>query len=148
MRINKDYLLAGIVFAIGLFFVIGSYNFPPGEHFLNSSRSFPMLLGYSLTGLSIWQFAQTFRKKKEEEEEAASASIQEVKRGILYLLLTVVYIFLLIPFIGFLYSTLIFLLIGMLYYKEVRWYTATFVSIGMIGFIYVVFEKLMYIRLP
>ncbi|MBX9976510.1 tripartite tricarboxylate transporter TctB family protein [Cytobacillus firmus] len=148
MRINKDYLLAGIVFGIGLFFVIGSYNIPPGEHFLNSSRSFPMLLGYSLIGLSIWQVVQTIRKKKEEEGKTGSASIQEVKRGMLYLLLTVVYIFLLIPFIGFLYSTLIFLLIGMLYYKEIRWYTATLVSIGMIGFIYVVFEKLMYIRLP
>ncbi|KAF0818576.1 hypothetical protein KIS4809_2635 [Bacillus sp. ZZV12-4809] len=148
MRINKDYLLAGIVFAIGLFFVIGSYDFPPGEHFLNSSRSFPTLLGYSLIGLSIWQLIQTIRKNKEEEGETGSASILEVKRGILYLLFTVVYIFLLIPIIGFLYSTLIFLLIGMLYYKEVRWYTATLVSIGMIGFIYVVFEKLMYIRLP
>ncbi|MCM3093024.1 MULTISPECIES: tripartite tricarboxylate transporter TctB family protein [unclassified Cytobacillus] len=148
MRINKDYLLAGIVFAIGLFFVIGSYDFPPGEHFLNSSRSFPTLLGYSLIGLSIWQLIQTIRKNKEEEGETGSASILEVKRGILYLLFTVVYIFLLIPFIGFLFSTLIFLLIGMLYYKEVRWYTATLVSIGMIGFIYVVFEKLMYIRLP
>lgn len=148
MRINKDFLLAGIVLVIGLFLVIGSFNFPPGEHFLNSSRSFPMLLGYCLAGLSIWQFVQTIRKKKEREEEAESLSILEMKRGLLYLLLTVVYMFLLIPFIGFLFSTLIYLLIGMLYYKEVRWYTATLVSIGMIGFIYVVFEKLMYIRLP
>lgn len=81
MRINKDYLLAGIVFAIGLFFVIGSYNFPPGEHFLNSSRSFPMLLGYSLTGLSIWQFAQTFRKKKRRKRKQVLSPFRKLKEG-------------------------------------------------------------------
>jgi hypothetical protein len=146
MRINKELLLGGTVLAIGLFFVAESYQLPPGDHFLNSSRSFPMLLGYCLMILSIWQLIQAIREKTKSEN--IRPSMNAIKRGGAFIFLTVLYIFVFIPIIGFLSSTWMFLLVGMMLFKEVRWYIATAVSVGMVGFIYVVFEKLMYIRFP
>lgn len=146
MIINKDYILSATVLIIGLFFVIESFTLPAGEYLLNSPSSFPMLLGYCLIGLAIWQFIKTFREKKANTKEPYSRL--EIKRGVVFVLLTFVYIFILIPMIGFLISTFLFLFIGLLFYKEVRWYTALLVSTGMVGFIYVVFEQLMNIRLP
>lgn len=146
MRINKDFILSGMVLTFGLFLVIESFSFPEGKHLLNSSRSFPMLLGYSFMALAIWQFIKTFREKKENTKE--SFSRLEIKRGVVFILLTVGYIFVLIPMIGFMISTLLFLFVGILFYKEIRWYTASLISIGMIGFVYLVFEQLMNIRLP
>ncbi|MEH7524237.1 tripartite tricarboxylate transporter TctB family protein [Bacillus sp. JJ1503] len=146
MRINKDFILSATVLTFGLFFVIGSFSFPAGDHLLNSSRSFPMLLGYSFMGLAIWQFIKTIREKKANTKEFFSRL--EIKRGFVFIFLTVAYIFVLIPLLGFMISTLLFLFVGILFYKEIRWYTASLVSIGMIGFIYLIFVQLMNIRLP
>lgn len=146
MKINKEFLLGGIVLAIGIFFVIESYQLPPGDHLLNSSRSFPMLLGSCLILLSIWQLLLA-RTKNEKAEKSITSSVS-MKRGFIFILNTLLYIFILMPLIGFLSATLVFLLVGLMAYKEVSWYTATLVSVGMVGFIYLVFEKLMYIRFP
>ncbi|MGG4491093.1 tripartite tricarboxylate transporter TctB family protein [Metabacillus idriensis] len=146
MKINKEFLLGGIVLAIGIFFVIESYRLPPGDHLLNSARSFPMLLGSCLILLSIWQLILA-RTKNEKAEKRITSSVS-MKRAFIFILNTLLYIFILMPLIGFLSATLVFLLVGLMAYKEVSWYTATLVSVGMVGFIYFVFEKLMYIRFP
>lgn len=145
MRINKDFILGIIVLAIGLFLVVGSFQFPQGEHLLNSSRSFPMLLGFILMGLAVWQLALAF---KNNEKKGEKLSLPVIKRGVIFILLMAIYIFLAMPLIGFLASSFIFLIVGLLYFKEVQWYTATFISLGMIGFLYVFFEKVMLISFP
>lgn len=149
MRVNREFILGFTVLAIGLFLVVGSYQFPEGEHILNSSRSFPLLLGFSLMGLSVWQLVQSIKSNKNyEKTEREPLSLPAIKRGVTFILLMAVYIFIVMPFIGFLASSFIFLIVGLLYFKEVRWYTATFISIGLIGFLYVFFEKVMLINFP
>ncbi|RST74134.1 tripartite tricarboxylate transporter TctB family protein [Siminovitchia acidinfaciens] len=146
MRVNKDFFLGIIVLVIGLFFVVESYQFPKGEHLLNSSRSFPMLLGFILMGLAVWQLVLSF--KNSEKQGTEKLPLPAIKRGVVFIILTAVYIFLVMPLIGFLASSFVFLVVGLLYFKEVRWYTATFISLGMIGFLYVFFEKVMLISFP
>ncbi|VEF49560.1 Tripartite tricarboxylate transporter TctB family [Bacillus freudenreichii] len=146
MRVNKDFFLGIIVLVIGLFFVVESYQFPKGEHLLNSSRSFPMLLGFILMGLAVWQLVLSF--KNSEKKGTEKLPLPAIKRGVVFIILTAVYIFLVMPLIGFLASSFVFLVVGLLYFKEVRWYTATFISLGMIGFLYVFFEKVMLISFP
>ncbi|MFD1706262.1 tripartite tricarboxylate transporter TctB family protein [Siminovitchia sediminis] len=146
MRINKDFILGIIVLTIGLFLVVGSYQFPKGEHLLNSSRSFPLLLGFILMGLAVWQLLSSL--KNNETKGTKKLPFPAIKRGVIFILLMAVYIFLAMPLIGFLASSFIFLIVGLLYFKEVRWYTATLISFGMIGFLYVFFEKVMLISFP
>lgn len=146
MRVNKDFILGIIVLAIGLFLVVGSYQFPKGEHLLNSSRSFPMLLGYILMGLAVWQLVLAFKNNEKKGEEKLPLPV--IRKGAVFILLMSMYIFLVMPLIGFLAASFIFLIAGLLYFKEVRWYTATVISLGMIGFLYVFFEKIMLISFP
>lgn len=131
---------------VSVFFIWQTFQLPVGDHVLNSSRSFPMLLGVLLMIVSTIQLVKTGRHKK--AIVSPSYGNGNIRRGVFYVLWTGIYIFVGIPFIGFILATFLYLFVGITFYKEVRWYQVLPVSVGSILLFYFVFTRLMYIQLP
>jgi len=143
---KKDLILGSVVALISLLYIRQTYELPAGEHFLNSSRSFPLLLGFTLLLLSTFIIVNGIRKRGDEQIKPLGR--RGIQRGLYYIILTGVYIFVSIPVIGFVFSTLIYIIAGIIYYKEVKWYSSVIVSLGTLLVIYYVFNQWLLIGFP
>jgi putative tricarboxylic transport membrane protein len=143
---NKDVLLGAVTSLLGVAYIWQTIQLPAGDHVLNSSRSFPLLLAILLLVVSFLLLIKAVRSKG--VPTFTRIDIGRLQRGGFYLLWTGLYIFLGIPFLGFAGATVPYLIIGILFYKEVRWYQAVPVSLGAVFLFYYVFSQLMYIKLP
>lgn len=143
---NKEWMLGICSMLVSVFFIWQTSQLPEGDHVLNSSRSFPMLLGVLLMIVSAFQLVKAVRHKT--AVVSPSFGNGNIRRGVFYVLWTGIYIFVGIPFIGFILATLLYLFIGITFYKEVRWYQVLPISVGSILLFYFVFTRLMYIQLP
>ena len=72
----------------------------------------------------------------------------QVKRGIFFVGWFATYIFIGIPLLKFLFATVVFMIVGLLYFRELKWPRVFGVSAGTLIFIYLIFNQLMYIKLP
>lgn len=131
---------------VSMFVIWLTLQLPAGDHVLNSSRSFPLLLGVLLMIVSATQLVKAGRLRTAVVTPAYRNG--NIRRGVFYVLWTGIYLFAGIPFIGFILVTILYLFVGITFYKEVRWYKVLPVSIGTILLFYFVFTRLMFIQLP
>ncbi|MGM8365218.1 tripartite tricarboxylate transporter TctB family protein [Virgibacillus sp. W0181] len=148
MTKRSDLILGWSMLIISIFYIWQALQLPSGESFLNSSQSFPILIGISLTIFSITLIVKAFFKKSEGKKEKTDVHKIGFKRALFYILWTGLYIFLFIPFLGFTVSTIGYMIIMILFYKEVKWFTSVFVAVGTMIFVYYVFNQLLYINFP
>lgn len=145
---NKDICLGVSLVMLSVFYLWQVKMLPGSEsdHILNSSQSFPYILGISLLVLSL---ALVIKGLKAERNEGKSTiSKKMIVNGLFYVLLTILYVFVGLPFLGFIYSTLIYMIALMMYFKEIIWYWAIPISAGSVLTIYLLFTRWMLIRLP
>jgi putative tricarboxylic transport membrane protein len=143
---KKDFWLGIVTSLIGVAYIWQTIQLPAEDHVLNSSRSFPMLLAIVLLVVSFLLLIKAFRNIGTSPSDRID--MKKLQRGGFYLLWTGLYIFLGLPYLGFVGATIPYLVIGILFYKEVKWYQAVPVSLGAIFVFYYVFTQLMYIKLP
>lgn len=147
MNKKKDLVVGLIVGLFGIYYIQQVYHLPAGEHFLNSTRTFPLLFGGLLVILSVLLITGALQKK-DDEKKTSNIDLVKVKRGLFYVVWTALYIFVGLPLLGFILSTIIFLAVGIFYYREVTWYWAPIISVATVVVIYFVFSKWMLIHLP
>lgn len=145
----KDLILGLATLLIGLLYIQQTLQLPKGEHLLNSSQSFPLLIGVMLVLLALILLVKCIMLwKKDRDEKKLEINIPALKRGLFYVIITSLYIFMFIPWFGFLIGTVIFMITTILFYKEVKWYTPFIVTTGTLFVVYYVFNKLMFINFP
>lgn len=143
---EKDLSLGIIMALVSLLYIWQTYQLPDGQHFLNSSRSFPLLFGSILLIISFLLIIKGLRHPENHPNKLFV--FPRGRRGLFYIIWTGVYIFVCIPAIGFVYATMLYMIIAIVYYKEVKWYSSVIVTFGTVLFIYYVFNQWMFIRFP
>jgi len=146
MKFNKDIITGLSVFLLGCWYVWETMKLPGGSHILNSSRSFPLLIGIIIILLALIVLVKGIIAKGSNNKR--KISIIAIKRGSFYLINTAIYIFLLIPSIGFFVSTVIYMVLMLIFYKEIKWGTMLIIPVGTVIFVYFVFNQLLSINLP
>lgn len=142
---KKNFVFGVFLFAFCLFYLFQTYMLPKGNHVLNSPQTLPYLLGIVLLILSIVQMKIGFNEAYEEGNQITN---KMRLNGLFYIVATLLYILIGIPIIGFMYSSLIYMVILLAYYKEASWKLIALVPVGSLIIIYLVFTKMLLVRLP
>lgn len=140
---NKTTGLIGLI--VSLAYVILSFNImqPPGlTQDLLGSRAFPIGVGILLALSSIAIF---FMKLSDEEEEGLG--LDGVKRLSPYVLLVIIYI-VMMPLIGMLISTILFMLAVMHRMTKGTWCKDAVIVCSISTGLWVLFELVLTIQLP
>lgn len=148
MEKKANLILGIIIFIIGVLYLWQVILLPKSDSLLNSSQSFPLIIGISLVLLAVLLILkEVIFNKVVQAEEKRRVKIDWFA-GIFYAVVTGAYIFLMIPLTGFVFSTLLFILVMIMYFKEVKWYTAIITSGTTMLFIYFIFNQVLNISLP
>lgn len=147
--------IEGNLFLIFSLFILhessGMRNF--GDSFM-SPGLFPALFGFMMFLLAFKLMRRGYKEVVKEEEnkpDIASAGKQKLKdflRVLIVTVLSVVYIWLLLPSVGFIPATIIFLSIFMIFLGERRIIYLLPISLFSPVLLYIVFRILLGIRLP
>lgn len=143
---KKDFLLSIFLIVFSLFYIFQTYLLPKEKNILNASQTLPYMLGTTLLFTSIILMIQGFNEVQEKDGDQINKTM--IINGLFYSIATLLYILVGIPAIGFIYSSLIYMVAVMVYYKEVSWKWIVLVPIGSLLGIYLVFTKLLLVRLP
>jgi len=145
---------------LGLLYILKvAYNMPDYGNFWTSPGAFPIILCSSLLCFSIWWFISAIRKLKLNVDINAKESIKyvflknfkvdsEKKRLYIIIFLTFLYIYVLIPIIKFIPSTLIFLIISTGIFSKLRWIKLVGISTIITILIYIAFKYALHLPLP
>ncbi|SFE55709.1 Tripartite tricarboxylate transporter TctB family protein [Alteribacillus iranensis] len=132
---------------ISLLYLMQAFQLPAGQHWLNSSRTFPLLLGFGLLLLSILCIVQAYRQKQRGEKNETPITKAMLLRGLFFIVVTLIYLAV-YPMIGFFPATFIYVVAMLLFYREIKWYTAFIVAGATLLFIHLIFERLLFLPLP
>lgn len=145
---RANIILGITILIIGVLYLWQVMLLPKSETLLNSSQSFPLIIGITLVLLSVLLILKEVFFNKGGQEEATEPVRINWFSWIFYTVSTGIYIFVLIPFVGFIVSTLIFIIAMILYFREIKWYTAVVTAGTTMLFIYFIFNQLLNINLP
>ncbi|MCM3653339.1 tripartite tricarboxylate transporter TctB family protein [Metabacillus litoralis] len=143
--VRSEILVAVIIFLVAFIFLIQSLSLPYNSEIGPGPGFFPLWLSGILLIVSCIYIYQAIKKVKEKEEFQWFSDKQALKK-ILYILGTLILFVLLISFLGFLFTSTIFLFL--LLVKEYKWYKSLMISIIVTLIVYWVFGTLLDVALP
>ncbi len=153
-----ELIASSVTSLLFLFFLITSLKLQETGNPWVSPGVFPAILSsIVLTASIVWcadtavQYRRWRKAEGEEEYTKAKGGLlhlsEEGKRLGVIVILTVLYIMVLMPFLGFVFATLIFLFVSiMLFYG--KWRTALIVSISMSAAMFLLFRFVLHLPMP
>jgi putative tricarboxylic transport membrane protein len=149
-------IISSFSLILGLLYILKiSYNMPYYGNFWASPGVFPIILCISLLCFSLWWFISAIKKLKLNTNTNIKESIKytfqingEKKKLYVIISLTLLYVYVLIPLIKFIPSTLIFLIISTKTFTKVSWLKLVVISIIIVALIYIVFKYILNLPLP
>lgn len=143
---RNNIILGTIVLLFDAWYLWEAAHFRAAQHFFNSSSGFPVLLGMMLGVLTIAMVINSIRKK--EPNKKLELTPEMLKRGGFYLILMALYIFLGLKYLGFIISSILFIVVGICFFREVKWYFAIASAIVTVVAVNYIFTNLLYVTLP
>lgn len=146
---DKEFLVAYLILIAGLYVCIASFTMPSRGGLAESPGIFPGIMGVTLL---ILGFAYALRAKRHGGNFKLNQlgrlfismfAAGQNKQICLAILFVSVYVFLGVPFLGYYYSSALFMAVMFLIYvKRTRPWVSVITSISLALFLYLVFNKL------
>ncbi len=145
---NKSNIVASLLFiALSIWLFITSYFFPKAPSSMFGPGLFPMILASGLMIMSIILLVQTLLEKKNSNHSGIDIKSPEIRRSFTSLIATIIYV-IAMNYLGFIVSTVIFLLFLMYLLKNREYIKMIIVSIVVSIAIQIIFKTVLHITLP
>lgn len=153
-----ELIVSAVTFLLFLFFLVTSLGMESSGNPWVSAGVFPSILSLIILICSIlWlidSFVAYMRHRKDVGQQESHNSLgglfhlsKESKRLLIIIILTLLYILVLMPLVGFVIATFLFLFISiMLFYG--KWRSALIVAVSMSLVLYVLFQFILHLPMP
>lgn len=153
--VHQDLVMAVGLLIIGLAFFIGSFMLPRDTNTVNNIHTFPMLASGALVLFSFYNVYSSWKKTKKLNEDyvagklksAPEISVEKLKYPMIAVLMVLAYA-IGVAVIGFFVSTTVFLIASIWYLGYRKLWVILLLTFGLNLFIYVLFVRILYTRLP
>lgn len=133
-----------VVIGIGIFFITNTLEFPELTLEPMGPAFMPRLYSILLIFLGLILAIKALREKKNQENTSVENNMKYV---LLSMLIVLIYV-LLIPYLGFYVSTLVFCFVFLVFSKVNNKIVLVSVPIGTISLIYIFFDKILKVAIP
>lgn len=133
-----------VVIGIGIFFITNTLEFPELTLEPMGPAFMPRLYSILLIFLGLILAIKALREKKNQENTSVENNMKYV---LLSMLIVLIYV-LLIPYLGFYVSTLVFCFVFLVFSKVNNKVVLILVPIGTISLIYIFFDKILKVAIP
>lgn len=153
--IHQDLVMAVGLMIVGIAFFVGSFMLPRDANPINNIHTFPMLASGTLILFSVFNIQNGIKKTRKLNEDYVAGTLksapeitwEKLKYPVAAAAIILIYA-ISVAVIGFFVSTAIFLPVSITLMGYRKYWVTACVTIGLEAFIYILFIRVLFMRLP